>query len=166
MHAARPDLPPTTLRAALLSSTKPTNALSALLGNGRLDTAAAMHTILPASAWHTTTPTTTTAAAAAAAAAAKTAAKTAATPTLRLHNPRTAHTHTPIKLRWSTTNTPTITRWTITLDTHHIRTTRPTTTTITTHITTTGKHTWRVTGYHNTTTIITAHRTIHTTARH
>jgi subtilisin family serine protease len=155
LTAARPDLPQSTLRTTLLTSTQPASTLTGLLGNGRLDIAAAMHHILPGPAWKTT-PTTPPPAAATA----------ARVPTLRLRSPRTARTHTPIKLRWSTTNTPTITRWRITLDTHPIRTTRRQTTTITHHINTPGHHTWRVTGYHNTTKIITAHRTIHTTHNH
>jgi subtilisin family serine protease len=159
MTAARPDLPLSTLRTALLTSTRPTSILSGLLGNGRLDIAAAMHTILPADAWHTTTttpPATTTAA----------TTRPHAAGTLRLRSPRSAPTHTPITLRWTARHTPTVTRWRITLDTHPIRTTTPTTTTITHTINTPGHHTWRVTGYHNTTKIITAHRTIHTTKHH
>jgi subtilisin family serine protease len=148
LAAARPDLPPSALRNAILTTTRRTSILSRLLGNGRLDVAAALHQVLPGTAWKTaaTTPAPTT---------------TADAPTLRLQSARTARAGRLIKLRWKTTHTPTVTRWRISVDNRAIAIVAVATKSTTRRINRSGRHTWRVTGYHNRVKIITARRAIH-----
>lgn len=51
LHGARPDLPDTTLRAALLDTARRPASLAGRVGAGALDVDAALHRVLPASAW-------------------------------------------------------------------------------------------------------------------
>jgi subtilisin family serine protease len=51
LAAARPDLPQSALRDALLASAPRGAALSAMLGSGSLDVGAAMHRLLPGTMW-------------------------------------------------------------------------------------------------------------------
>jgi subtilisin family serine protease len=152
LAAARPDLPPAALRSAILTTTRRTSLLSSLLGNGRLDVAAAMHSVLTGAAWKT----------APAPPAPELTASTAASdvPTLRLSSTRTARAGARIKLRWTTTHTPTVTRWRVSVDNRAVATVVVATTTATRRINRTGRHVWRVTGYHNRAKIITGRRTI------
>jgi subtilisin family serine protease len=158
LASARPDLPPGALRNAILTTTRRTSILSRLLGNGRLDVAAAMHSVLPGPAWRTTPAPTST----------LTPASTAASgaPTLRLTSTRTARAGARIKLRWKATHTPTVTRWRVSVDNRAVTTVVVATTSATRRINHTGRHTWRVTGYHGHTRVITAARTIRILRRH
>lgn len=152
LAAARPDLSPGALRSAILTTTRRTSILSGLLGNGRLDVGAAMHSVLTGAAWKT----------APAAASTATAASPAAgdAPTLRLHSARTARAGKRVKLRWRSTHTPTVTRWRVFVDNRAVTTVGVATTTATRRINRTGRHSWSVTGYHGRTKVISARRTI------
>lgn len=150
LSAARPDLTPDALRNAILTTTRRTSVLSRLLGNGRLDVAAAMHGILVGAAWKTA-PTQ---------APTLSAPSASDAPTLRLQRARSARAGTRIKLRWRATHTPTVTRWRISVDNRAITTVVAARTTTTRRIRRTGRHTWRVTGYHDRIKVITARRAI------
>jgi thermitase len=53
LAAARPDLPQSALRTALLETAPHTGALNGMLGSGGLDVGSAMHRLLPGAMWRT-----------------------------------------------------------------------------------------------------------------
>ncbi|MCW2998857.1 MAG: family serine peptidase [Solirubrobacterales bacterium] len=53
LHSARPDLPDSALRAALLAGARHPSFLAGLIGGGALDVAAALHRVVPENGWPT-----------------------------------------------------------------------------------------------------------------
>lgn len=128
LSAARPDLPMSALRAAIIDTTRRSALLTGLLAGGHLDVGAAMHRVLAGRPWRSSAP-------------------TVAAPTLKLSTKSTARAGTRSTVRWTATGAGTVTRWRVSLDGHVVKTVRAPGGRASRRIARTGRHTWRVVGF-------------------
>jgi subtilisin family serine protease len=138
LSSARPDLPQSALRAALLQSAPKPGLIAGLLGGGgggELDVGAAMHLILPGDMWRTT--------------AAPTAVAAALAPAkLSLRTSRKIRAGRRATLRWSATRTDSITTWRVMLDGKLLATRTIDDSRVIRHkVLKPGTHRWKVVGY-------------------
>ena len=126
LASARPDLPMSTLRDAILSAARRSASFrSTLAAGGRLDVGAAMRRILAAEQWN------------AEAGGAK----------LRLRTSASARAGSRVSLRWSTTAAEQVARWRISLDGRVVATVPAGRTRVARRIERSGRHSWRVVGF-------------------
>ncbi len=130
LSAARPELPMSTLRTAILDSTHGSSVLAPLLGGGRLDVGAAMHRIVSPSSWRTSA-----------------GAADAAGPTLRLKTKSKAKAGAKITVRWTAADADAVSRWRVSLDGRVIGTVSADKAGVSRKVRRTGRHTWRVVGF-------------------
>ena len=134
LSAARPDLPQSVLRGALMGTAPKRSGLAGLLGGGGLDVGAAMHALLPGDKWRGTS-----------AAAPKTTAKSAK---LRLRTGGRTRAGRRATLRWSATGADSVTRWQVMLDGRRVASRAAgTSRVVRRRIASAGSHRWKVLGY-------------------
>jgi subtilisin family serine protease len=137
LSSARPDLPESALRAALLQTAPRRSLLAGLLGGGGgggLDVGAAMHAILPGGMWRAT--------------GANAAAAALPAPKLSLRTGAKIRAGRRATLRWSATGTDTVTTWRVQLDGHRVATRSIDDSPAVRHkILKAGTHRWKVVGY-------------------
>ena len=104
LSAARPDLPQSALRAALLKSAPRPGLLAGLLGSGRLDVASALHRVLPGALWR------------------KDAIASAADARVRVRTAARVRAGRAATVRWTASGADEIVRWRVLLDDRRIRT--------------------------------------------
>ena len=126
LSAAAPDLPMSTLRAAITDTTRRTGLLSRLLGGGSLDVGAAMHHALQGRPWKTG------------------AAPTA--PALKLSTRSRVRSGSRVTLRWTATDADAVTTWRVSLDGRVVARVAADKAGVSRRISKTGRHTWRVVG--------------------
>jgi subtilisin family serine protease len=135
LAAARPDLPQSALRDALMASAPRPTILSGLLGSGSLNVGAAMHRILPGALWRAAPAAGSTAEAAAAAVRVRVLAKT------RIRAGRSA------TVRWRASGAATVTAWNVLLDGKRVGTVAAgDRSLLRKRLGRTGKHRWKVVG--------------------
>jgi subtilisin family serine protease len=131
LSAARPDLPMSALREALLATTNRSDVLASLIGGGRLDVGSAMHRVLAGRPWRT---------------APLVDAGPAAKPTLTLRAKSTTRAGARATLRWRASAASIVTRWRVSLDGRVVATVPASSVGVSRRISRTGRHTWRVIG--------------------
>lgn len=139
LTAARPDLPQSNLRGALLSTAPRLKGLAGLLGSGQLNAGAAMHAILPGDRWRATP--------VAAAAAAASSMPAAGTIRIRL---RTAAVRAGRRatVRWSASGATAVSSWRVLLDGRRVATVGGNRAGVMRkRIARAGTHRWQVVGY-------------------
>lgn len=128
LAAARPDLPQSMLRAALLQSAPRSGSLAGMLGSGRLDVGAAMHRMLPGSMWNGGAP-----------AAAKARVKLLARKRVRAGRAAT--------VRWRTSGETRVAKWRVLLDGRRVATVaKGKRSMVRKRISRAGRHRWKVVG--------------------
>jgi subtilisin family serine protease len=127
LSSAAPDLPMSTLRAAIADTTRRSDLLSRLLGGGRLDVGAAMHRALQGRPW-------------------KTAAVAHSTPALKLSTRSRVRSGSRVALRWTATAAAAVTTWRVSLDGRVVARVAADKGGVSRRISKTGRHTWRVVG--------------------
>jgi subtilisin family serine protease len=128
LSAARPDMPVSDLKDAILATTKRASILSTLLGSGgRLDVGAAMHRVVGA-AWRTGGP------------------AAGAAPTLKLRTKSKARAGTKVVLRWTATGAERVTEWRVSLNGRVVSSLPATKSLISRRVKKTGRNKWRVVG--------------------
>ena len=132
LSSVRPDLPMSALRSAITSTTRRTSLLSSVLGGGRLNVAAAMHSVLAGMPWKT--------------APATTIASTVA-PKLHLSSKSRTRAGQRVTLRWSTTGDAPVARWRVSLDGKVVANVPAGSAGVSRRISRAGRHTWRVVGF-------------------
>jgi subtilisin family serine protease len=137
LSAARPDLPMSALRDAILSTTRRSNIAASVLAGGHLDVGAAMHRVLAGLRWNMATPLATTGVASGA----------GALPALRLRTKSTARANARVRLLWHATGADSVTRWRVSLDGRVVATVPVRHTRVSRRIWRTGRHKWRVVGF-------------------
>jgi len=138
LSAVRPELPMSALRSTVVDTTQRSNVLTASLGGGRLDVAAAMHRVLPGAAWKSIARATATVPAPAVA---------VPEPRLRLRTKSKPLAGTRIALRWSATGADKVTRWRVSLDGRVVATVPAKSAVVSRRIARAGRHQWRVVGF-------------------
>ncbi|MEA2154964.1 MAG: hypothetical protein QOE11_1104 [Solirubrobacteraceae bacterium] len=137
LAAARPDLPQSALRSALLQTAPKRGLLAGLLGGGGgggLDVGAAMHAVVPADQWQS--------APLAATAAAQAPVK------LRLRTGRSTRAGARATLRWTATGADSVTTWRVVLDGRDAAIRRSDASrTVRVKVAKAGSHRWKVVGY-------------------
>ncbi|MEJ7826532.1 MAG: S8 family serine peptidase, partial [Solirubrobacteraceae bacterium] len=128
LSAARPDLPMSTLREAIVGTTRRSDQLAMLLGSGgSLDVGAAMHRVLGA-AWST--------------------APAIGAPALRLRTMPKARAGSRVTVRWSASGADSVARWRVSLDGRVVRRNVAVTgARFSRRIANAGRHRWRVVGF-------------------
>jgi len=129
LSAARPDLPMSTLRAAITDTTRRSSLLSSLLGGGRLDVGAAMHRVVGAG-WRTAGP-----------------AGGATAASLRLSTRSKVRAGKRMKLRWSAVGTETVAKWRISLNGRVVAKVPATAAGVSRKVSRRGRNVWRVVGF-------------------
>ena len=127
LSAAAPDLPMSTLRAAITDTTRRSDLLSRLLGGGSLDVGAAMRRALTGRPW-------------------KTAAAAHSAPSLKLSSRSRLRAGSRVKLRWTATAAESVTTWRVSLDGRVVARVAADEAGVSRRISKTGRHTWRVVG--------------------
>jgi subtilisin family serine protease len=127
LSAAAPDLPMSTLRAAITDTTHRTDLLSRLLGGGNLDVGAAMHRALTGRPW-------------------KSVAAAHSAPALKLSSRARLRAGSRVTLRWTATDTTAVTTWRVSLDGRVVARVSADKAGVSRRISKTGRHTWRVVG--------------------
>jgi subtilisin family serine protease len=128
LSAARPDLPMSALKSIVLDTTQRDDVLATLLGGGRLDAGAAMHSALAGRPWKT----------------ASTA--DAAAPLLRLRGKSCVRPGARVKLRWTATGATAVESWRVSLDRRVVATVPAGSAGVSRRAPRKGKHRWRVVG--------------------
>jgi subtilisin family serine protease len=134
LAAARPDLPQSALRAALVQSAPRPALLAGLLGSGALNVAAALHSLLPGDMWRETPGLRAGAAAADAAVALEVTAKR------RVRAGRAA------SVKWTATGAERVTSWRVLLDGQRVKTLPGTKSQMRKKVSRAGTHRWKVVG--------------------
>lgn len=129
LAAARPDLPPSALRDAILATTRRGDLLSTVIGGGRLDVGAAMRHILAGRQRKSAGQ-----------------AEVAAAPKLRLQAKSTVRTGARATLRWTAAGAASVSRWRVWLDGRTIAGLPADAGRITRRVASSGRHRWRVVG--------------------
>jgi len=133
LAAARPDLPQSELRDALLASAPRGAALAGMLSSGSLDVGAAMHRLLPGTAWRDA-PAATRAATTGAAASVRVLAKA------RMRSGRAT-------VRWRASGDQRVSHWRVTLDGRRVgKVANGKRSLLRKRVSRTGKHRWKVVG--------------------
>ena len=149
LAAARPDLPMSALRDAIVDTTQRPDLLDSLLGGGRLNVGIAMHRVLAGRPWTS-------------------AAQPgpSAGPTLRLRTKPKVRAGARVRLRWRPSAADRVTHWRISLDGRVIATVPAHRRGFSRRISRSGRHTWRVVGFDaNATKIVAARDTFRLVAR-
>jgi subtilisin family serine protease len=133
LAAARPDLPQSALRDALVQSAPRPSLLSGLLGGGSLNVAAALHRVLPGSLWKDS-PTQNVALPLDDAATLEISAKS------RVRAGRSA------TVRWTATGAARVVQWRVSLNGKRIKTLAGTKTALRKRVNKAGTHRWKVVG--------------------
>jgi subtilisin family serine protease len=134
LAAARPDLPQTALREALLATSSHPAVLSGLLGSGSLNVAAALHRVLPGAMWRTSP-----AAAPSAAAVAGTKLRVLSDAHVRIGRSST--------VRWRAAGAQSVASWRVTLDGRRVATVAAgKRASLRKRVSRSGKHRWKVVG--------------------
>ncbi|HEV2784874.1 MAG TPA: S8 family serine peptidase, partial [Solirubrobacteraceae bacterium] len=129
LSAARPDLPMSALRDAIISSTRRSASLaSSLATGGRLNVGAAMRRVVAAGRWRST-------------------GAQSGEAILRLRTKPRARAGSRVTLRWSAAAAERVTRWRISLDGHVIATVPARRARVSRRISHSGRHNWRVVGF-------------------
>jgi len=137
LAAARPDLPMSALRDAILDTARRSNILASLLAGGRLDVGAAMHRVLDGLRWNMASPLTTTGV----------ASDAITVPSLRLRTRSTARANARVRLHWSAAGADSVSRWRVSLDGRVVASVSARRTGFSRRIPRTGRHRWRVVGF-------------------
>ncbi len=131
LSAARPDLSMGALRTVVADSSKRTNLLTSLLGDGELDVGAAMHRALAGRPWRT--------------APAEVVASNG--PSLRLHVKSKVRSGARVTLKWTPTATDSVATWRVSLDGRVVKTLPATAGGVSRRMTRVGSHRFRVVGF-------------------
>lgn len=133
LSAARPDLPQSALRAALMDGATRNDLLAGLLGSGGLDVGAAMHRVLPGSMWR----------------AAPAAGSGTATASARVQVLAKAHilAGRAAAVRWRASGDARVASWRVLLDGRRVGTVaKGRRSMLRTRVSRTGRHRWKVVG--------------------
>jgi len=134
LSAARPDLPQSALRAAVVQSAPRPKLLAGLLGSGALNVASAMHSVLPGDMWHATAGT-------------HTVADTDATATrLQLSSKRRIRAGRAATVRWTAVGADQVVSWNVMLNGKRIKTLPGTKSQLRKKVNRPGSHRWKVVG--------------------
>jgi subtilisin family serine protease len=133
LSAARPDLPMDVLRTVISDSSKRTNLLTSLLGDGGLDVGAAMHRVLAGRPWRT--------------AGAASGAASPGQPTLSLRVKSKVKAKSRVTVKWTPSAAANVATWRVSLDGRVLKTLPVTAGGVSKRIARTGSHRWRVVGF-------------------
>ncbi len=140
LSSARPDLPTSVLRDALLSTARRSSGLASLLSSGgRLDVATALHRVLGAS-WRAGAPAVT------------------AAPALRVRTTSKGRAGARSTVRWRAAHAGSVARWRVSLDGRVVATLPAGATAFSRRIARRGRHGWRVVGFDSSATKVVAAR--------
>jgi subtilisin family serine protease len=137
LSAARPDLPQSTLRAAVVQSAPRPKLLAGLLGSGALNVAGAMHSVLPGDMWRAGASGTQTVAA---------AADAAEETSLELSAKRRIRAGRAATVRWTAVGADRVVSWNVMLNGKRIKTLPGTKSQMRKKVSRPGTHRWKVVG--------------------
>ncbi|HEX6391408.1 MAG TPA: S8 family peptidase [Solirubrobacteraceae bacterium] len=134
LSAARPDLPQSTLRAALVQSAPRPKLLAGLLGSGALNVASALHSVLPGDMWRAT------------AGDAHNISADADAISLELSAKRRVRAGRAATVRWTAVGADQVVRWNVSLNGKRIKTLPGTKSQLRRKVSRPGSHRWKVVG--------------------
>ena len=136
LASARPDLPQSALRAALVASAPKPKLLAGLLGSGALNVAAAMHSVLPGDKWRAT----------AGDGGIHSVAANADATRLEISAKRRIRAGRAMTVKWTATGAEQVASWTVSLNGKRIKTLPGTKSQLRKRVNRPGTHRWKVVG--------------------